>query len=115
MDRKKIIGEVAVRHGVRLDEDDPAMVMATIAEIAFRDAQAELVAALRAETAEFVRASNEVQERAGAEFGAAVRKAIELTAGRARSRFVVGPSLALWLLASCGLGAVVAAAFAVAR
>lgn len=77
MDRKKIVGEVAARHSIRLDEDDPAMVMATIAEIAFRNAQVELVAAIRAETAEFVRLSGEVQEKAGAQLGAALREAIK--------------------------------------
>jgi hypothetical protein len=104
MDRKKIIGEVAARHGVRLDEDDPAMVMATIAEIAFHDAQAELVAAIRAETAQFVRASGEVQERAGAQFGAALRKAIECTSGRAPSRSSVYFAAAAFMASGFVLG-----------
>ena len=42
MDRKRIIGEVAARHGLLLEEDDPAFLLVTIAEIALRDAQAEL-------------------------------------------------------------------------
>jgi hypothetical protein len=84
MDRKKIVGEVAARHGIRLDEDDPAMVMATIAEIAFRDAQAQLAGAIRAETAEFARVSGEVQEKAGAQLGVALREAMKRIDGPKR-------------------------------
>ena len=42
MDRKRIIGEVAARHGVLLEEDDPAFLLVTIAEIALRDAQSRV-------------------------------------------------------------------------
>ena len=47
MDRKRIIGEVAARHGVLLEEDDPAFLLVTIAEIALRDAQAEFLDVVR--------------------------------------------------------------------
>ncbi len=84
MDRKKIIGEVAARHGVRIDEDDPAFVMATITELTLTDAQADLIAAIRLETAEFARAAGEVQEQAGARFGLAMKESVRQTRSSAK-------------------------------
>lgn len=76
MDTKRIIGEVAARHGVRLDEDDPALVLVTISELMLREAREEFVESVRQATAEFVEAADQVQKRAGAEFARQVQDAV---------------------------------------
>ncbi len=51
-DRKRMIGEVAARHGIRLEEDDPAFLLVTLAELTMQDAQGEFLAAVRQATVE---------------------------------------------------------------
>jgi hypothetical protein len=76
MDRKRIIGEVAARHGVRLEEDDPAFLLVTIAEIALRDAQAELLEAVRRTIADQEAAADRLQKSIGEALGKAIRRAL---------------------------------------
>jgi PAB1-binding protein PBP1 len=73
MDRKRVIGEVAARHGVRLEEDDPAFLLVTIAEIALRDAQAEFVQVIRRSIAEQEAAGERIQTRMGEALGDLMR------------------------------------------
>ena len=73
MDRKRVIGEVAARHGVRLEEDDPAFLLVTIAEIALRDAQAEFVEAVRKSITEQEAAGERIQSRLGEALGELMR------------------------------------------
>jgi hypothetical protein len=75
METRKLIGEVAARHGVRLDEDDPALVLVTLAELALRDAREEFAVAAQRATLEFVEAAGCVQGRAGSTIAAAIREA----------------------------------------
>lgn len=51
MDVNRVIGEVAARHGVRLDPDDPALVLVTVAEIMLEEAREEFLRSARAVTA----------------------------------------------------------------
>jgi hypothetical protein len=69
MDRKRVIGEVAARHGVRLEEDDPAFLLVTIAEISLRDAHAEFVGAVQKSIAEQEAAGERIQIRLGEALG----------------------------------------------
>ena len=66
MDLNRVIGEVAARHGVRLDPDDPALVLVTVTELMLQQAQQEFLATTRRATAEFVEAAGRAQEQAGA-------------------------------------------------
>lgn len=66
MDVNRVIGAVAARHGVRLDPDDPALVLVTVAEMMLADAREEFLGAARRATAEFVEAADFVQRQAGA-------------------------------------------------
>lgn len=65
MDVNRVIGEVAARHGVRLDPDDPALVLVTVAEMMLAEAREEFLASARRATAEFVDAAGRVQEVVG--------------------------------------------------
>ena len=75
MDLNRVIGEVAARHGVRLDPDDPALVLVTVAEMMLQEAQEEFLASARRATAEFVEAAGRAQEQAGAVLAERVRRA----------------------------------------
>src|SRR5262245_8436468 len=76
MDRKRMIGEVAARHGIRLEEDDPAFVLVTLAELMLKDAQDEFAAVVRKSIGEYEEAAERVQERAGHALAVAVRYAL---------------------------------------
>jgi hypothetical protein len=76
MDRKRIIGEVAARHGVLLEEDDPAFLLVTIAEIALRDAQAEFVDVVRRTIADQEEAAERMQKTIGEALGKSIRRAL---------------------------------------
>jgi len=65
MDRKRVIGEVAARHGVRLDEDDPALVLVTLTELMLEQARADFEATAQRATAELLEAAERVQYLAG--------------------------------------------------
>ena len=76
MDRKRIIGEVAARHGVRLEEDDPAFLLVTIAEIALRDAQAEFLDAVRSAVTDQEEAAERIQKSIGETLAISFRRAL---------------------------------------
>ena len=76
MDRKRIIGEVAARHGVLLEEDDPAFLLVTIAEIALRDAQAEFLEVVRRTIADQEEAAERMQKSIGETLGNSIRRAL---------------------------------------
>jgi hypothetical protein len=73
MDRKRLIGEVAARHGVRLEEDDPAFLLVTIAEIAIRDAQNQFLEAVAQSVADQEAAAERIQIRIGEALAQAIR------------------------------------------
>ena len=66
MDKVRLIGEVAARHGVRRDEDDPALILVTLTELMLQEARAEFEATARQATAELLEAAEHVQCLAGA-------------------------------------------------
>lgn len=47
MDVNRVIAEVAARHRVRLDPDDPALVLVTVAELMLAEARADFRVAVR--------------------------------------------------------------------
>lgn len=75
MDKKRIIGEVAARHGVRLDEDDPALILVTITELMLQEARVEFEATARQATADLLAAAERVQSLAGAASARAAKQA----------------------------------------
>jgi hypothetical protein len=77
MDHKRVIGEVAARHGIRLEEDDPAFVLVTIAEVALRDAQNEFIAAATKSIADQEAAVERIQIRLGETLAQSVRWALQ--------------------------------------
>ena len=76
MDRRRLIGEVAARHGIRLDEDDPALVLVTLTELMLLEAKEEFSESARRATADFLDAADGVQSRVGSGIAMAIRKEI---------------------------------------
>lgn len=76
MDRKRIIGEVAAKHGVLLAEDDPAFLLVTIAEIALRDAQTDFLDVVRRAIADQEEAAERMQKSIGETLGNSIRRVL---------------------------------------
>ena len=66
MDIKALIGEVAARNGIRLEPGDPAFALVTLNQLVLEEAVRDLVAEIRAATADFEAAAERVQGLAGA-------------------------------------------------
>src|SRR5690242_12294583 len=77
MDRKRIIGEVAAKHGVLLTEDDPAFLLVTIAEIALRDAQTDFLDVVRRTIADQEEAAERLQKTMGETLGNSIRRVLD--------------------------------------
>jgi hypothetical protein len=66
VDVKALIGEVAARNGIRLEPGDPAFALVTLNQLVLEEAVRDLVAEIRAATADFEAAAERVQGLAGA-------------------------------------------------
>src|SRR5262245_42302197 len=77
MDHKRVIGEVAARHGVRLEEDDPALVLVPIAEVALRDAHDEFLTAVAKSLDDQEAAVERIQMRLGEAMAQAMRRGLQ--------------------------------------
>src|SRR5215471_5713681 len=64
-DLKKLVDEVSVQHGIRIDADDPMMVVMTLNSIVFERAVDVAVSRLKTSADELERAAGRVQVRAG--------------------------------------------------
>jgi CHASE3 domain sensor protein len=65
VDVKRIVGELASRHGIRLDVNDPAISIVLVNRLVLEHSTDELVAGIRASMDEFEEAVRKVQTRAG--------------------------------------------------
>jgi hypothetical protein len=65
VDVKRIVGELASRHGIRLDVNDPAISIVLVNRLVLEHSTDELVARIRASMDEFEEAVRKVQTRAG--------------------------------------------------
>src|SRR5437868_15550483 len=65
VDVKRIVGEMASRHGIRLDVNDPAISMVLLNRLVLEHSADELVAGIRGSMNDFEEAVRKVQTRAG--------------------------------------------------
>ena len=72
---KTLIGEVAARHGITLRSDDPAFALVTVNQLVLEQAMLDLIQRTQEMTAEFDRAGDRLQERAGRVLAGELRKA----------------------------------------
>ena len=65
VDVKRIVGEMASKHGIRLDVNDPAISMVLLNRLVLEHSADDLVAGIRASMHDFEEAVRKVQTRAG--------------------------------------------------
>jgi hypothetical protein len=65
LNTKRLVGEVASRYGIRLDETDPAFVVVQLTQIALEESSQKLIERMAVERQEFEAAVHKIQNRAG--------------------------------------------------
>jgi excisionase family DNA binding protein len=76
LDRKRLSGGIAGRYGVRIDENDPAFIVASLSERAFEAASTELMQRIDASLKAFEAVVERTQTRAGKHLGAECREQV---------------------------------------
>jgi len=61
----RLIAEVAARHGIRIDREDPAFCVVTLSELMLQDAGRTVADDVRLAASEFTRTAENVQIRSG--------------------------------------------------
>ncbi len=74
LDLKRLIAEVSVQHGIRLDPDDPAMAVVTLNRLVLEAVLAEAIRAMGSAAREFEGAAARAQSRAGVLLAQEVRE-----------------------------------------
>src|SRR5438132_13998782 len=64
-ERNRLIGKVAARHGILIDEKDPAFYVLSLNEFALDEATKTIVERIQGAGHDFERAAERVQQRAG--------------------------------------------------
>ena len=106
---RRLIGEVAAKHGIRLDADDPAFAIVTLNQLMLEESLKRAMDAFTDLPIEWEKASQRIQTRTGAAIGEEVKAALAAIkeAGDRAQRLATGGSThRLWVAA----GAVAAAA-----
>jgi len=65
LNTKHLVGEVASRYGIRLDETDPAFIVVRLAQVALEESSHELIERLAVERQEFETVVQRIQSRVG--------------------------------------------------
>src|SRR5437868_3856977 len=76
VDTKRLISEVAIRNGFRIDEKDPALCIVTLSEIMLEEAAKRIADDIRLAALDFERATEKVQTRAGTILAQQINEAI---------------------------------------
>ena len=76
IDRKQLSGQIANRYGIRIDENDPAFVVASLTQHALAEASSNLVERIETSLREFVAVVERTQTRAGKYLGAECREQV---------------------------------------
>ena len=78
---KRLAGEVSLRHGIRIDPDDPIMAVVTLNRLVLENLLSEGLQSIRTAAKEFNQAAERVQMRAGSVVGQEVRECVALIRG----------------------------------
>jgi hypothetical protein len=62
---KRLVGEIASRYGIRLDENDPAFAIVRLNQLALEETSRDLIERMSVERREFEASVQRLQERAG--------------------------------------------------
>ena len=101
IDVERLLAEALTKHGIRLDPNDPAIVLVTLNRLVLEDAVECFAADIRKATREYEEAANRVQSRLGVAIATRLKAGAGVGAFPARwGRWVC---LALCLAAGVGL------------
>jgi hypothetical protein len=76
IDAKRLAAEVSVRHGIRLDSDDPIMAVVTLNQLVFEQSVSVVVDRVASAVRELEQAADKVQARAGIVLAQEVRDCV---------------------------------------
>jgi hypothetical protein len=74
LDSKKFIGKLVEKHGIRIDEKDPAFYVVLLNKYALEDAVKEIIERIQRAGADFEGAAERVQQRAGQFFAQQIKE-----------------------------------------
>ncbi len=97
IDRKELIAKIAARHGIRIDEEDPAFYVASLNEFALDEATKTIVERIQGAGQDFEKAFERVQQRAG-QFFAQQIKQHDVGPERTTSKKLSIEWIAVWIL-----------------
>src|SRR5437660_4098178 len=97
LERNRLIGKVAARHGIRIDEEDPAFYVLSLNEFALDEATKTIVERIQGAGQGFESAFERVQQRAG-EFFAQQIKQHDVGPARKGSNKPSIEWIAVWIL-----------------
>ena len=95
IDTDRLLTEALKKHGIRLDPDDPAVVLVTLNRLVLEDVAESVAADIRTVTKEFEAAAGRLQGKVGSAVGAAVK---------ASTRSTTVPAWNRWAYLAIGLG-----------
>src|SRR5262245_6081173 len=102
IDVERLLAEALIKHGIRLDPHDPAIVLVTLNRLVLEDAVECFAADMRKATREYEEAANRVQSR----LGAAIATRLKARAGVGAFPVLWGRWACLALCLAAGIGSV---------
>src|SRR5689334_5911117 len=96
-DRKELVAKVAERHGIRIDEEDPAVYVLSLNEGALAQAADTMVQRIQGAGQDFEKAFERVQERAGQLFAQQIKQR-NVGSARTDSNKLGIEWIAVWIL-----------------
>src|SRR5215472_18482930 len=95
IDTERLLTEVLTKHGIRLDPDDPAVVLVTLNRLVLEEVAESVAADIGKATKEFEGAAGRLQGKVGSAVGAAIK---------ASTRSAPAPEWNRWAYLALGLG-----------
>src|SRR5215831_436801 len=80
IDTDRLLTEALKKHGIRLDPDDPAVVLVTLNRLVLEDVAESIAADIGKATREFEAAAGRLQGKLGSAVGAAIKASTRSTA-----------------------------------
>ena len=95
IDTDRLLTEALKKHGIRLDPDDPAVVLVTLNRLVLEDVAESVAADIGKATREFETAAGHLQAKVGSAVGAAIK---------ASTRSATAPVWSRWAYLTIGMG-----------
>jgi len=95
IDTERLLTEALRKHGIRLDPDDPAVVLVTLNRLVLEDVAESVAADIGKATREFETAAGRLQAKVGSAVGAAINTS---------ARSATAPGWSRWAYLTIGLG-----------